>query len=474
MPELSPELLTSLAALAALLSAGASLAVSGHAVLHKEHSRAVAGWLGLVWLAPALGAVLYLLFGINRVRRKAAELRGERVMQEPDPPPGGLPEALAPLVHLVRQVSRRRLERGNRVELLRDGDVAYPAMLAAIDGAKRTVGLSMFIFDADPAGDRFVQALSAAVKRGVEVRVLLDGLGIQYSFPRSAARRLRRAGVPTALFLWSWNPARMAYLNLRSHRKLLLVDGRTAYTGGMNIRQGHVLEAAPPHPTRDLMVELEGPTVAQLTDVFCEDWSFTTGEELGGHWRPEQQPVGDLLARALPDGPDEDFGVAAWTFAGALAVARHSVRIMTPYFLPEEDLELALMTAALRGVQVDVVVQAESNLRYLNRAMYAELGPLVKRGVRMWLSPGPFDHTKLMVVDETWVCVGSANWDARSLRLNFELNLEIYGRELARQAAALVDEARDRAEPITTEMLEARPRWQQLIDGSLRLFKPYL
>ena len=211
----------------------------------------------------------------------------------------------------------------------------------------------------------------------------------------------------------------------------MVVDGRVGFTGGMNIREGCLLELHPRHPVRDLHFRVEGPAVTHLQEVLAEDWAFITGELLQGpRWFPPPEPAGSTLARGITDGPDEDFERLRMTLLGAITAARSSVIVVTPYFLPDATLVNTLNVAAMRGVQVDILLPAEGNLRVVQWASTAQLWQVLERGCRVWLTPPPFDHTKLMVVDGAWVLLGSSNWDPRSLRLNFEFDLECYDRGL--------------------------------------------
>jgi cardiolipin synthase A/B len=463
---------------ALVLAALAATLVSGHVLLTKEEPRAGIGWIALVWLSPLVGGILYLVLGINRVRRRALQLRPRGVLtaSEADPRDDTDLGGLAALARAMDHVSGSPLLAGNAVRLLDSGDEAYPEMLAAIDAAERSVALCTYIFDRDRVGRQFVDALGRAVARGVEVRVLVDGLGARYSFP-TVLPLLRRRGVRAVRFLPA-RPWSVAFLNLRNHRKILVVDGRIGFTGGMNLRKHHVL-AEPSHtPTRDLMVRVEGPVVAQLMEVFAADWGWTTGEALtGAHdnpWFASTGVAGGVQARVVRDGPDEDLDKALLTFVSALACARRSVRIVTPYFLPEEALVTALHAAALRGVEVDVLLPEVNNLPYMTWAARAELPRVLAYGVRAWWVPPPFDHTKLVVVDGRWALFGSANWDARSLRLNFELLLEAYDGDLGARAEAAALARRARARPVSVAELQAAPLPVRLRDAAARLAKPYL
>jgi cardiolipin synthase len=468
-----------------LLLLGAHLAAagvaSGHAILHKREVRAAVGWTGLIWLAPLYGSLLYYFFGINRIQRRARELKPGEVRYAPEIPAvpeavvdETLPASVRDLDRYERRLTATRLVSGNRITPLRNGDAAYPAMIEAIRTARTSVGLSTYIFDNDRAGTQFLKALRAAMDRGVAVRVLVDAMGARYSKP-SMVRRLAGEGIPVAEFLPSILPWRNPYLNLRNHRKILVVDGRVGFTGGLNIREGCLLALHPAHPTQDTHFRLEGPVVAQLTRCFAEDWHFATRERLEGEaWFPRLEPVGGTACRGIMDGPDDHFEQIWMTLLGALENARHRVQIVTPYFLPDQTLITALNTAALRGVEVDILVPERGNLRFVEWAMAAQAPFVMEHGCRIWLTAPPFDHSKLMVVDGAWVLFGSANWDPRSLQLNFEFNVSCYDRDLGARATAFVDALRAGARPLGSRELQELPLWIRLRNGAARLFQPYL
>jgi cardiolipin synthase len=215
--------------------------------------------------------------------------------------------------------------------------------------------------------------------------------------------------------------------------------------------------------------------VRQLQGAFVDDWEFCTGEALdGAHWFPALTPVGDTLARAITDGPDEDLDKLSWMLHGAIGAARHSILIVTPYFLPDQPLIAALATAALRGVAVRILLPATNNLPFVHWASRAGWWQVLQPGCRLWLSDGPFDHSKIMVVDNLWSLVGSANWDARSLRLNFEINLECVDRRLAGTLVALVGKKLEAAHEVSLREVNSRRVGVRLIDGVARLFNPFL
>ena len=458
----------------------AALLASVHALLHKRDPRAATLWIGVIWLMPLLGPVLYLIFGVNRIRRRAISLQLNKPVNRTIPANLGEPqlagaEHLKMLAQVVDRIAVFPLTAGNRVQPLVNGDEAFPAMLAAIESAQKSISLSTYIFDNDPTGEQFTAALSRAVGRGVAARVLVDSAGARYSWP-SVIHKLKRSNVQVARFLPSLAPWRVMTLNLRNHRKLLAVDGQTAFTGGMNIRHGNVLTGRSNHPVQDLQFCVEGPVVAQLQAAFANDWAFTTGEVLHGEaWFPDPRVASPgIIARAIADGPDADFEKLRLTLLAALAEAQTSVQILTPYFLPDPALISALNLAALRGVRVDIILPAKNNLPFVHWASRASWWQVLERGCHIWLTAPPFDHSKLMIVDGHWVLLGSANWDARSLRLNFELNVECYGREFAQAMTAVLGKKLQGAREVSLAEVDARTMPAKLRDAAARLFSPFL
>ncbi|MBI2921513.1 MAG: PLDc N-terminal domain-containing protein [Planctomycetes bacterium] len=447
----------------------------------RREPRAAALWIAISILAPILGPLFYFIAGINRTQRRARRRMPDRhASAEGLPGCGGEARAsavgdLEPLARLGDQVALEPLVDGNSIEPLWNGEEAYPAMLEALAGAKKTVALCTYIFDCDEVGRKFVDALAAAAERGAHVKLLVDGLGGWWWLSK-LGRLLRRRRLKVETFLpLGLFPSRIAHFNLRNHRKILVVDGAVAFSGGMNVSDRHYSGSSRPGRCRDVHFRLKGPLVAQCMRAFADDWRFAAGEILAGpDWFPPPAHAGSVLARGVTSGPDSDLERIYWFIAGACQSARRSIRIVTPYFIPEQGLRHALMAAALRGVQVQLVLPQSGDARVVTWATTAYLWELLKAGISVVRTPPPFDHGKLIVVDERWVLFGSANLDPRSLRLNFEFNVEAFDPALAaaltRQVEGLVRQGRK----VTLQEVDSRSIPIRLRDGVAKLFSPYL
>ena len=433
-----------------------SLAISYHILMSKNDVRAAIGWVGLVWLVPFVGALLYLLFGVNRLQRKAARLHS-----------GGLDS-----YSTAGTVQRMDLDGEDFAHLESHLDLVDQLGAGSLQGGN-SVHLLDGIFGSDTAGNQFARSLAAASARGVDVRVLLDGIGDFYHWP-PASRILRQSGVQVSRFNGSFLPWRMAYLNMRNHRKIMVVDGELGFTGGMNLRAGNLREASPSSATKDVHFQIRGPVVSQMIEIFAEDWQYATGEALSIKPSGENSAAPTIAARGIADGPDEEIDRVSWVLRSILANARKSVSIVTPYFLPDRILSAALMQAALRGVDVRIYLPARSNLRMVAWASRAQYEQLLAGKCRIFHTPRPFNHSKLMVVDNCWTLFGSTNWDPRSLRLNFEFNVECFSKDLA----AHIDRYIDRTAAASCEVsLDEVRKYNPLIkfrNGIAWLFSPYL
>jgi cardiolipin synthase len=468
-----------------LLHVPVALTAAAHALLYKRDPRAAWGWIGVCLLVPIAGPMFYFLFGINRIRTRVRKLEKKspfriRIGYEhaDDDEESLLSRILtvsefSEIAQLSEAVTRKPLVDGNLIESLHNGEAAYPAMIAAIEKAERALYLSTYIFDADNIGKQFIDALVRATKRGVDVRVLVDGIGEMYSIPRARVL-LEKRKVRVARFLPPRLIPPMLYINLRNHRKILVSDGHIGFIGGMNISNRHLAEIKE-NPARvvDLHFRLRGPVVSQIEHVFLEDWRFTTGEKTIPSSFAEES-AGEAICRTIMDGPNEDLDKLATILSGAISSARKRILVMTPYFLPSREMIAAFQTAALRGLEVILVLPSKNNLPFIKWATTNMLWELLQKGVRVFFHPPPFIHTKLFIVDDYYSQIGSANIDPRSLRLNFELAIEIFDKTTAGSLSAYVFEHLNRSHEISIEEIYNRPLPIRARDALAWLFSPYL
>lgn len=477
-----------------------------HILLRKNEPHAAWAWITLCVTLPIGGAAWYWLFGINRVRTRARKRgplprsgtasgrdhpRDARHQRHADRP--AVPQTLSETARTGDVLTRRPLLDGNRLGLLHDGEQAYPRMLAAIEAARRWIALEVYIFDYDDVGQQFIDALVRAQRRGVQVRCLLDGVG------EFAWRRAGSALLEHDIAVERFNPIRFwppfLHINLRNHRKLLLVDGSTGFAGGMNLSATHLAgRTGNPRRVTDVHVELHGPILDQLLEMFRDDWRYASGEDwipggetdtpsatapdvAAGSAEAGSSPVfvdEDATCRLITDGPNEDFGQLSMVLLAAIADARHRLFIVTPYFLPPTEIITALQSAAVRGVEVDVILPRVNDQPVTHFAARKNFAALMERGVRIHYQPAPFCHAKLIVIDDHYAQFGSANVDPRSLRLNFEMMIEVYDRDFATRLAQHCQRLREKSVRVSQRKLRLQTLPARLRDAVCWLFSPYL
>ncbi len=475
-----------------VLVSAVAVTTAVHALLFKRDPRSAFAWVAVCLLFPIAGPLLYVFFGINRIQTRAKKLEEERSfrvkldesrMAKLAPFKVSfkdLPEEFQSIARTADAVTRLPLVSGNVIAPLADGETAYPEMLRAIDSAEKFVLFSTYIFQRDESGMRFVESLGSAVSRGVDARVIVDGVGEFYGLPRRVGRALKSRGVRVARFLPPKLIPPTLYVNLRNHRKLLIVDGKVGFTGGMNIADRHLAQSPePPARARDIHFRFEGPVVAQLEHTFLDDWHFCTGDESppGPPYDWSARATSSQASgacRAIAEGPNEDFNILQTILVGAISSARRRVVIITPYFLPSREMIGAMQSAALRGVAVTLIMPEKNNLPYVHWATRKMLWEMTDYGINAYYQPPPFAHTKLFIVDEFYAQVGSANLDPRSLRLNFELNVEVFDRALIQRLTDYTESIRRKSRTITSEELGARSLPVRTRDALAWLFSPYL
>lgn len=449
-------------------------------LVRKKESASTVAWILLLLFVPLVGVVLFWFLGRDRVRiparrkrRTTAVVRGRMPVPEAllmhtglDAVLEGYAEPRRGVMRLASLLGRIGIARGNKVDVLVGAPDTYDALIAAIDAATDHVHAEFFILRADASGRRFRDALVRAAERGVRVRVLYDAFGSVGA--RRLLAPLRAVGGRSASFL-PLDPIRRAWtFNLRNHRKLLVVDGMVGFTGGINVGDEFL-------GWRDVFLRIAGPAVWKLQAIFVEDWSFAEGFDLvDPAFAPAVQPQGDSVAQIVASGPDATNENIHRLYFAAIASARERVWITTPYFVPDRAMLVAIETAALRGVDVQLLLPRQNNHKLTGQAGRSFYDELLGAGVRIHEYLPSMLHTKTLIVDGDFATVGTANLDSRSFRLNFELIAVVYDAEVVAALERVFAEDRAQTEEVTLERWRERPVTQRLIEGVGRLFAPLL
>jgi cardiolipin synthase len=468
-------------------------AVSLRVVMRRVPVGVSLAWLVVVFSVPFAGAALYLALGEKRLgRRRAARIAGvlgdARARSETFRRRHGAagPETAEPGAGLRRQAANvlgSVASAGNRLRLLEDFPSVFDSMVADIDGAQRTCDLEFYIWhDAGRAGD-VAEALLRAVRRGVACRVAVDAMGSKAFLRGPQARALRQAGVHVLASLPA-GPLRAIFVraDLRNHRKIMVIDGRLAYAGSQNlVDPRYFKQDAGVGEWVDAMVRIEGPAAEALGDTFDIDWSVETGGALGLHRdglaRAEAPPPveqGGALVQVVPSGPGFRPEAIHQLLLTAIYSARRELVMTTPYFVPDEAILTAVLSAALRGVAVTLLIPARNDSLLVRYAGVAHFDELLAAGVRVALFEGGLLHTKSITVDGERCIFGSVNLDMRSVWLNFEISLFVYDTAFAGAVRDLQQQYLARAQPLDAAAWRRRPFVQRLAENTARLLGPLL
>ena len=474
------------------------LLICFHLLLKPRDARTSLLWIFFTSIFPLVGPFAYVLFGINTVPNKGwrkqysdiAFQKRQRLNSRSAHPLAAMhaqrnalratlgDQRLAPLNRILDHLSANHpLLGGNDIQLLVSAPIALEDMFFAIRQARHHIHLSTYIFNDDAVGRRLMGLLEEKAKEGVQVRVLYDAFG-----SAGASMRLffwRRRKVPN-LTLVGFSQAnvlkRKFQINLRNHRKILVIDGTLAFTGGINFHDVYLPRDGQPG-TIDYHFRVRGPAVLELQYTFLRDWYYMTDEPAGkllaGCFFPVPAEAGSMIARLQNSGPTrEETAAALDTFFAAINLARKQVLIVTPYFVPPEPLILALRQAAFRGVEVKILAPSCNNHPTLKLASQALYATLLVSGVRIFEREPPFIHAKAAIIDDGTAIIGSANFDPRSLFLNYETNLVVFDEAFAAQlkAAVLSDIASSRE--ITYSEWRRRPLASKLAENFFNLFHP--
>jgi cardiolipin synthase len=436
-------------------------------VIQRRESAATLAWVLFILLVPIVGALLYAVLGVQRLQRRRS--RRQRARQRLHASAAALRSELAPfrlgaldsvtLAGLARSycVGWEATTAGNEVAVFHDGEEAFQALCEAVAAATRYVHLEYYIFQGDSTGRALLALLTERARAGVEVRLLVDAVG-SWRLRRSAVAPLREAGGKFAEFLPVAIFRRPFSVNLRNHRKIVVIDGQVAFAGGMNIGDEYRSRDPEIGHWRDTHARVRGPAALRLQEVFAEDWYFATGEDCMVERRTPLEPRGGVLVEVLESGPDRTAETIYHRLFVAITRSEKRVWLTTPYFIPDRAIFVALVTAAQRGVDVRLLLPGWSDHRfvlYAGRAYYPEL---LQAGVRIFeYGPGML-HAKTMVVDDAWVTIGSANMDRRSFHLNWEANLIFLDPGMASAMASRFERDLARARAIEAPYRPSFPR----------------
>ncbi len=473
-----------------------------HCLRSRREPTSTLVWIFLTWSFPFIGALVYFAFGVNRIPAKgwrkyqadqALKSERDRIVETQAPPLvyweavhgnrwGELPDGDAQSFNAAMDavLADYPLLGGNHVRLLVTGDEAYPAMFAAIREARNHIHLQSFIIRRDSVGREFLELLRAKAGEGVKVRIMYDRFGSTWGVLSGFFHAY--AGTPN-LQLVGWtqaNPIKRQFkLNLRNHRKILVVDGQAAFTGGINLGADNCRGANGQLPIQDYHFHVTGPIVQELQYSFLRDWYFMTDENpeelLHADHFPEVKPVDGDFVRVVNSGPTTtEMGVISDVFFSAIVGARRDIDIVVPYFVPSRDILQALRSAAQRGVNVRLILPRHNNHAYAGlagRALYEEL---LRAGVQIFERRPPFMHAKACVIDDTLALVGTANLDERSLRLNYETNLAVYSERFIYDLKSSIRREQENSTPIELTAWQHRPVYHRLLENFCHLLAPVL
>ncbi|MCI4342145.1 MAG: cardiolipin synthase [Thermoplasmata archaeon] len=449
----------------------------------RRDPESILAWLFAVVTLPVVGFVLYLLFGFKYFKTRAFGLKstGDQAVLGRvrkgleltllDETEQNLTRLVAypELARLLAADSAALLTAGNQVDVFTNGRQKFEALFEAIRNARSHVHLEYYILRDDALGERLLLALEKKAAEGVEVRLLYDDLGNK--IPRLRYRKLTAKGAKVSGFYRALVPSVGLRLNYRNHRKIVVIDGTVGFIGGFNVGDEY-LGLGPLGPWRDTAVRLRGPAVRALQLRFVLDWNYATHEglTLGKSYFSPSAQEGSASIQIVSGGPDTTWNPPREQYVKMVSLAQHTCYLQTPYFIPDVSVMTALRIAALSGVDVRIMVPTKPDLPFVHWASLSNVGELLDAGVRVFSYNDGFLHAKTVTIDDCVTSVGSANWDLRSFKWNFETNAVIYDRAFGKQYRQIFEDDMTRCTEITKQSYAARPRFVRFKESTCRLF----
>lgn len=438
-------------------------------------------WMLVLVLLPIVGLVIYLVFGRSLKgmrlisRSHLRELRRMNEFPEAVNLEDGLADSSRQLISLVNKLTGRHLFQGNDIKVFTTGEEKFESLLRDIKEAKEYIYLQYFIIENDDTGRRLIDLLESKARDGVRVKVLYDYVGSFYMRPR-VLKRMRAAGIDIHPFMELTFTRFFFRLNWRNHRKVVVIDGRVGYVGGMNIADRYVIGSRKEKAWRDTHLRIEGEAVAALQYSFAIDWDFTTRELLTQppkyfNHSPEHL---DHFVQMVNSGPTSRWNNISFVFLKAITLAKHNLYIQTPYFLPSDPLLKAMQSAALAGVDVRLMIPRKPDSAMLRFATGSYIKECLQAGVKIYFYEPTMMHAKVVIVDDEFVTTGSTNFDFRSFEHNFEFNALIYSKDFNRKMTAIFENDLNCCSRVSMGKWKQRPLIQKAFESVVRLIAPIL
>jgi len=436
-------------------------------------------WILAVLFLPVAGIIWYAFFGQDSTKkyviskRMYSKLKKRPLDEMETPVEVSIPDDYANLVNLLSKMDYTPLLGGNDVKLFTSGKDKFDCLFADIEKAEKHIHIEYYVLEDDELGKRFQQALIKKAADGLEIRIIYDSFGSRKT-KKAFFEDFRKAGIETEPFLKLTLPSLTSRLNYRTHRKMIVIDGRIGYVGGMNIADRY-LEGLAWGPWRDTHARIEGKGVQGLQSVFLIDWYFVSQTLITSrNYFPLLDNFGDCSIQIVNSGPLSEENEVSHGIMQAIYGAKKSIFIQTPYFLPPDAMVDALQAAAIRGVDVRLMISKRSDMAIVQLASSSFIRDMLKTGVKVYHYHKGFLHSKLMIFDDSLTLIGSANFDTRSFEQNFEVEAFIYDDSLAAEANGIFAEDQRNAEMVSLREWSKRPKMRRFAESLLRLFAPLL